>query len=81
MNIEKEITTSGKLIIKKCHLCGKITEETKEISKCPNCNKSFLPLNYFSKIHAKNSEDFKRLFSNCDELEEKDLIKGLYAIW
>ena len=72
---------SDKTIIKKCHRCGFIMETNKEIAECPHCKKSFLPLNYFGKIHAKNSTEFKNLFADSDELSEEDLIKGLTVLW
>lgn len=80
MNIEKKRTTD-QVIIKKCHVCGFLIETSKEASQCPHCKKSFLPLNYFGKVHAKNSEEFKNLFSNSEELAEEDLIKGLTVLW
>jgi hypothetical protein len=78
VNVRK---TADKTIIKKCHLCGLIMMSSKEIKKCKQCNKSFLPLNYFGKIHAKNTKEFEALFCTSDELDEKDLIKGLMVLW
>ena len=47
-----------------------------------SCGKSFLPLNYFAKVHDHEGKtDFKDLFSNINELQEDDLVKGLYVIW
>jgi len=70
-----------KVIIKKCHCCGHLMETYREAQKCGSCKKSFLPSNYFGKVHTKNSEDFKNLFLTSDELHEDDLIKGMYVIW
>ena len=70
-----------KTVIKKCHLCGQIHEEKKEIEKCKKCGKSFLPLNYFHKVHAKDSKQFQNLFAESKELKEEDLIKGLMVLW
>ena len=70
-----------KLIIKKCHLCGTVNEGTDEPRRCTGCKKSFLPANYFSKVHAKNSEKFDNLFASSDELEDNDLIIGLNVLW
>ena len=70
-----------KLIIKKCHLCGTLIESTDEPKRCTGCKKSFLPANYFSKVHAKNSEEFDNLFASSDELEDNDLIIGLNVLW
>ena len=72
---------SDQVIIKKCHVCGFLIETNKEASQCPHCKKSFLPLNYFGKVHAKNSSEFKNLFAESEELHEEDLIKGLTVLW
>lgn len=74
-------THSKKRIIKKCHMCGHMHDTSKEIQKCQSCNKSFLPSNYFIKIHASNSQEFRLLFSEVNELQEEDVIKGITVIW
>ncbi|MBL6989075.1 MAG: hypothetical protein ISR65_04830 [Bacteriovoracaceae bacterium] len=82
MTVKIENTTSRQqIIIKKCHICGHIMESYIEVSKCVKCHKSFLPLNYFGKIHAKNSTEFRNLFATSKEIREEDLIKGLYTLW
>ena len=70
-------------IIKKCHVCGQLTESSTEIDKCVCCGKSFLPLNYFSKIHDHEGKSYryKDLFAESHELTEEDLIIGLYVLW
>ena len=73
--------TKVKVLVKKCHHCGEVMETTVEPQRCQACNRPFLPLNYFGKVHAKNSTEFYELFSACDELDEEDLIKGIYALW
>ena len=70
-----------KLIIRRCHMCGQLNESYSETQRCCLCNKSFLPLNYFGKVHAKNSVDFTHLFEEAVNINENDLIKGLFAIW
>ena len=70
-----------KLIIKKCHICGHIMEGHQEIAKCHKCKKSFLPVNYFSKIHSKSQKDYEHLFAFGHELHEEELIKGLTVLW
>jgi len=70
-----------KSIIKKCHCCGQVIEAQKEVQKCMSCGKSFLPLNYFDKIHGQEDYKFDDLFADSHELEDEDLIKGLYVIW
>ncbi len=56
-------------IIKKCHVCGHLSESRQEIKQCSNCKKSFLPLNY------------EELFSNSHGIHEDDLIKGIIVLW
>jgi hypothetical protein len=56
-------------------------EDYKEIAKCHKCKKSFLPVNYFSKVHSKNNQEYDQLFANGHELHESDLIKGLTVLW
>lgn len=69
-----------KLICKVCHSCGHCNEAHTEMQRCEKCSKAFLPLNYFQKVHRKNDK-FQELFADSDELEEVDLIKGLYVLW
>lgn len=77
-----ELTNNNcKLLIKKCHTCGHIMESSQEIQKCTKCKKSFLPVNYFSKVHTKTQKDFDQLFAQGHELREEDLIKGLTVLW
>lgn len=69
------------LIIRVCHCCGKVVEGPSEPERCIHCKKSFLPLNYFDKIHAKNSKEYKEMFLLAEDLHSDDLIKGLTALW
>ncbi|MEE2671412.1 MAG: hypothetical protein VYA54_06870 [Bdellovibrionota bacterium] len=68
-----------KLIIKKCYVCGELSETATEPEKCGSCGKSFLPLNYFQKVH--DHTEFKHLYCDTADLHEDDLIKGIYVIW
>ena len=70
-----------KIMFKKCHICAHVMEASHEPERCENCRKSFLPSNYFQKIHGKETYDYKQLFSNTDELCEEDLIKGFHVLW
>lgn len=81
MREELSFKTRSKIIIKKCHVCGKINESTTEQARCGSCNKSFLPLNYFAKIHDHGSTQYENLFSDSHELSEEDLVKGIYVLW
>lgn len=73
--------STDRMLIKKCHCCGTIMETHREPQRCTGCGKSFLPTQYFGKVHAKNEAEFKELFSSACELEEEVLIKGLTLIW
>jgi hypothetical protein len=73
--------TKEKLLIRACHRCGKLTESFQEIERCAHCNKAFLPLRYFEKIHDFKDESWQKHFSNSDDLEDDDLIKGLFVLW
>lgn len=70
-----------KIIFKKCHVCGHLNETTHELEKCHQCRKSFLPSHYFAKIHNQEEAKFHSLFNDAEEMEEVQLIKGLYVIW
>jgi len=70
-----------KVIIRKCHMCGQVVESHVEQDKCCSCGKSFLPLNYFDKIHGENGQKFNELFSHSDDLLDEDLITGIYVLW
>lgn len=76
-----ETQKSGKMIIKKCHVCGEIHESFQEVQKCSKCKKSFMPANYFTKVHAKNTKEFQNLFCDAEELFDEDLILGLNVLW
>lgn len=71
-----------KVLIKKCHLCGHVAESHCEIMRCPNCKKTFVPINYFHKV-PKNSfpSDYDGLFMAAEEIVEEDLIKGIQVLW
>ena len=81
MRNEVSKTTNSRVLIKKCHVCGQLAESHSEQEKCLCCGKSFMPLNYFEKVHDHNENKFQQLFAECHELHEEDLIKGLYVIW
>lgn len=68
-------------IVRTCHVCGHIHTSYEEVQRCESCEKSFLPLNYFTKVHAKNTTEFEALFLTSDQLHEDDLIKGLFVLW
>lgn len=72
---------NDKLIIKKCHVCGHMNESHQEPQKCTECKKSFLPVNYFSKVHSKSPAEYEKLFAFGHELRDEDVIKGLTVLW
>lgn len=72
---------NDKIIIKKCHTCGQISESHQEPQKCTKCKQSFLPVNYFSKVHSKSQNDYDKLFAFSHELNDEDIIKGLTVLW
>lgn len=74
------VNDDKKLLYKQCHCCGYVHESEKEVERCLKCQKSFLPLKYFEKIHD-HHQNFSELFSQVEELEEKDIIKGLIVLW
>lgn len=71
----------AKTIFKKCHMCGHVIEAQVEPKRCEKCRKSFLPSNYFEKIHSKEKVEFNHLFSCSDDLLEENLIKGFHVLW
>ena len=81
MKMEIQKKTAKKLLIRKCHECGRLNEGHSEKEKCSSCGKSFLPLNYFEKIHGDKNQKFEELFAGSDEIQEDDLIMGIYVLW
>ncbi|MGB0455216.1 MAG: hypothetical protein ACPGJV_16025 [Bacteriovoracaceae bacterium] len=81
MNIVGSTSSRQRILIKKCHVCGDIQSSFIEQQRCGGCSKSFLPLNYFAKVHAKNTREYNDLFEESENLHEDDLIKGLYVLW
>ena len=80
--ITKKVTRKyEKCLIRKCHHCGELGEAPIELKKCGSCNKAFLPLAYFEKVHSLSGARFDSLFSHCDDIDEDDLIKGIHVIW
>ena len=73
--------TTGRIIIKKCHVCGHFNESFEEPKRCKCCKKAFLPANYFAKVHATSSKDYEKLFMASEDMHDDDLIKGLSVLW
>lgn len=69
-------------LIRVCHICLKLNESPNEIEKCAHCQKSFLPLRYFDKIHSQASKsNWSSHFSSIEDIDDKDLILGLFVKW
>ncbi|MBP9675060.1 MAG: hypothetical protein KBD63_08205 [Bacteriovoracaceae bacterium] len=79
----KVLKKSSATFFRKCHMCFQVAESLHEIEKCPHCKKSFMPLNYFQKVHGQNVSDIKnaQLFAPAQDLAEDDLLYGLMALW
>lgn len=79
----KELSRSPKekTLIRACHSCLKLNESHRELERCTHCNKAFLPLRYFEKIHADKNQNFSEHFSDAGEVDEVSLIKGLFVLW
>lgn len=76
-----EKNAKEKLLIRACHACLKLNESYQEMERCSHCNKSFLPLKYFEKIHHHKGQAWGSHFSSSEQIEDEDLIKGLFVLW
>ncbi len=83
VTIKKKNSKKSKInLIKLCHGCHKINESTKELQRCLHCKKSFMPLNYIQQMKETNSKNlFNEFYNECKDLNDEDLIKGLYLFW
>jgi hypothetical protein len=75
------LKSKEKLLIRACHSCLKLNESYQELERCTHCKKSFLPLRYFEKIHQQKELKWENHFSLSEQIEEEDLIKGLFVLW
>lgn len=80
-SVEEVKKTKEKLLIRACHSCLKINESCKELERCTHCNKPFLPLRYFEKIHHAKELKFENYFYPTELIEDEDLVKGLFVLW
>jgi hypothetical protein len=76
-----EAKSKEKLLIRACHTCLKINESQQEQERCMHCNKAFLPLRYFEKIHHGKEAKWENNFSSTEQLDEEDLIRGIFVLW
>lgn len=77
----KKSLRKEKMLIRACHSCLKVNESYQELERCSHCNKAFLPLRYFEKIHQDKNSTFTSHFASSDQIDEEDLIKGLFVLW
>ena len=78
----KDLTNNKeKLLIRTCHVCLKTNEGNQEMERCTHCNKPFLPLRYFDKVHHATEVKWENYFYPVELIEEEDLIKGLFVLW
>lgn len=81
MNNDLKLYKRPQTLIRVCHMCLKLNEGDGEIEKCAHCHKSFLPLRYFEKVHAQSKRNWTSHFSSIEDIDDKDLIKGLFVMW
>lgn len=78
-NIEPK--TKEKILIRACHSCTRVNESYQEMERCSHCNKAFLPLRYFDQIHHAKDAKYENHFSAAENLDEEDLVRGLFVLW
>ena len=70
------------LHVRRCHICGTVSESSAEILKCHGCSKSLLPFYYFDKRKVKefaDNETRPQLPAPSDHVYGP--IRGLTAYW
>ncbi len=71
------------LHVRRCHVCGTVTESSDEILKCKGCSKSLLPFYYFDKRKIREYSD-KQESAKLEKLPDLNgygPIRGLTAYW
>ncbi|MCC6278576.1 MAG: hypothetical protein IT289_11740 [Oligoflexia bacterium] len=74
------------LHVRRCHVCGDVTESETDVLKCGGCGKSLLPFYYFDKKKIKEMADGDVRPDNFRDLERDPEsgygpIRGLTAYW
>jgi len=64
-----------------CHKCNTLSSDYHEVKKCGNCGQSFLPTNYFKKVHSLKGVDYDDLYDSVSNIDPSLLLKGLTVIW
>jgi hypothetical protein len=77
------MSLSESLNVRRCHMCGEISESAKDILKCGVCSKSLLPFYYFDKTKVSDYSDNRRRPVNTLEVSPQGYgpIRGLTANW
>lgn len=81
IEVTKKTSKNASMIIKLCHICGHLNESYVEVKKCSQCNKSYLPINYFHKGFDIYNGSYDDLYLEIKDLDEDDLIRGIHVIW
>lgn len=69
------------LYVRRCHLCGNVTESRDDIIKCVHCQKSLLPFYYFDKRKVTEFSDNQERPEHRDRDTGYGPIRGLTAYW
>ena len=69
------------LNVRRCHICGEITESAEDIIKCLHCKKSLLPFYYFDKKRVSEYSDNQARPEYRDRDTGYGPIRGLTAYW
>ena len=66
--------------VRRCHVCGAVTEKQEDVLKCDGCGKALLPFYYFDKRNIPVPEDTNRSSRGTTQ-DEFGPILGLTAFW
>ena len=79
------MNTSKNLHVRRCHVCGEVSESREDITKCLSCKKSLLPFYYFDKRKISEYSDNEERPGNFKNSKDTDIgygpIRGLTAYW
>jgi hypothetical protein len=66
--------------VRRCHVCGEVTESEREITKCSSCRKSLLPFYYFDNRKVLDYAD-NQLRPQIESPGVYGPVRGLAAYW
>jgi hypothetical protein len=74
---------SKSLNVRRCHVCGGVSESVEDILKCLSCSKSLLPFYYFDKKKVSEYADNKPRPEEAFDMSPQGYgpIRGLTATW